>query len=256
MNITTVILCGGSGTWLWPQSRRSFLKQFAMLLQDVLLFQATALRFSGDGCTAPNAGTGSDLRFVATNQFSIVGICEATVLVEPMARNTPPAVLAAALWQAKADPDCLLLFAPSDHVIPDNDGFRAAISRGVEKADTGSIITLVITPGRPQTGCSYLELSGTSTGEAVALKHFVEEHDAETVAMIQEAGTYLWNAGISVFTARAMIEAVAKYASGLLSPVHTAVTETEWDLDFFRLAADPWVRHRSTQWKRISRFCS
>ncbi len=128
--ITPVLLCGGSGTRLWPLSRKSYPKQFAALLGEESLFQASARRLSGRISPRPLVVTNSEFRFIVTEQLAAIGIDPGAVLIEPEGRNTAPAVLAAALWLAKSDPDALMLVAPSDHVIPDADAFRAAAGCG------------------------------------------------------------------------------------------------------------------------------
>ena len=130
MTITPVLLCGGSGTRLWPLSRKSYPKQFTQLVGEESLFQASARRLSGAGYGAPLIITGSDFRFIVTEQLAETGIENGTVLIEPEGRNTAPAVLAAALHIAKTDPKTLMLVAPSDHVIPDADAFRTAVEMG------------------------------------------------------------------------------------------------------------------------------
>jgi len=119
MTITPVLLCGGSGTRLWPLSRKSYPKQFVPLLGAETLFQASARRLSGDGFDAPLIVTNSDFRFIVTEQLSGAGIDPGAILIEPSARNTAPAILAAAEFALARDPDALLLVAPSDHVVPD-----------------------------------------------------------------------------------------------------------------------------------------
>ena len=128
--ITPVILCGGSGTRLWPLSRKSYPKQFVPLTGKVSLFQSSALRLSGADFGPPLILTASDFRFIVTEQLAGIGIDPGAVLIEPQGRNTAPAILAAALWQARSDPDALMLVAPSDHVVPDAPAFRAAVAAG------------------------------------------------------------------------------------------------------------------------------
>ncbi|MCG6902283.1 MAG: NTP transferase domain-containing protein, partial [Rhodobacter sp.] len=135
--ITPVLLCGGSGTRLWPLSRKSYPKQFSSLLGAESLFQASARRLSGEGYGAPVVVTNSEFRFIVTEQLAAIGIGAQAVLIEPEGRNTAPAVLAAALWLAKSDPDALMLVAPSDHVIPDAGAFADALDAGAGAARAG-----------------------------------------------------------------------------------------------------------------------
>jgi len=125
--IHPILLCGGAGTRLWPLSRKSYLKQFARLMGEESLFQGSAHRLSGEGFAAPMILTGSDIRFIVTEQLAAVEIPPAGVLIEPEGRNTAPAILAAALSLAARAPEALMLVAPSDYVIPDPAAFRAAV---------------------------------------------------------------------------------------------------------------------------------
>ena len=135
--ITPVLLCGGSGTRLWPLSRKSFPKQFVPLTGTESLFVQSAQRLSGPDFAAPLTITGSDFRFIVTEQLQAAGIDPGPVLIEPSPRNTAPAVLAAALWAHAQDPETLLLIAPSDHAIPDAGAFREAVARGTPAAKAG-----------------------------------------------------------------------------------------------------------------------
>lgn len=160
MRIVPVILCGGSGTRLWPLSRRSFPKQFARLAGDETLLQATARRLSGPGLEPPVVVTQDELRFIVLEQLAALGIRPAAVLIEPEGRNTAPAVLAAALHVEAEIPGAALLVAPADHAIPDEDAFRQAVKAGIPAVEAGRIVTFGITPDRPETGYGYLRLAG------------------------------------------------------------------------------------------------
>ncbi len=241
--IVPVLLCGGSGTRLWPLSRRAYPKQFAPLIGTESLFQASARRLSGTGFAPPMVITGADYRFIATEQLNAIGQTGATVLIEPAARNTAPAVLAASLWLFKTNPDTLMLVAPSDHVIPDAAGFRAAVARGCEAALAGRIVTFGIAPASPETGYGWLELPGDALPAdpgPVPLARFVEKPDRVRAEAMLAAGNYLWNAGIFLFTARSMIAAFRAHAPELIPPVEAAVAGIRPDLSFLRLDPAPW----------------
>jgi mannose-1-phosphate guanylyltransferase/mannose-6-phosphate isomerase len=244
MSIYPVILSGGSGTRLWPLSRKSYPKQFAPLLGEESLFQASARRFAGSGFEAPMVVTGSDFRFIVTEQLAAIGVDPGAVLIEPEGRDTAPAVLAAALWLRERDPDALMLVSPSDHAIPDVEAFRAATARGAEAARAGRLVTFGIRPDRPETGYGYLELAHARDAEAqapVALERFVEKPDEATAQAMLEGGRHLWNAGIFLFSASAIVEAFERHAPGLVDPVRRAVAEAHSDLGFLRLAPEPWA---------------
>jgi len=241
MAITPVLLCGGSGTRLWPLSRKSYPKQFAALMGAESLFQASARRLSGEGFAPPVAVTGARFRFIVTEQLGQIGIDPGAVLIEPEGRNTAPAVLAAALWLERTDPEALMLVAPSDHVIPDAAAFQAAVAAGAEPARAGRIVTFGIAPTRPETGYGWLELAAApQDGTPEALKRFVEKPDAARAAEMLAAGTYLWNAGIFLFSVAAIRRAFEIHAPGLIEPVARAVAEGSPDLGFLRLASEPW----------------
>ena len=161
--ITPVILCGGSGTRLWPVSRKSFPKQFTRLLEDKSLFQKTAERLSQSSrYTRPIAVTNADFRFIVTEQLTNIGIDPGAILIEPDGRNTAPAVLAAALHIHASDPEATMLVAPADHEIPDSEAFRAAVETGLQALEAGKLVLFGIRPDRPETGYGYLCLLYTS----------------------------------------------------------------------------------------------
>ncbi|QPM92557.1 mannose-1-phosphate guanylyltransferase/mannose-6-phosphate isomerase [Pseudooceanicola algae] len=244
--ITPVLLCGGSGTRLWPLSRKSYPKQFVPMTGTETLFQASARRFSGGDedlvFTAPMVLTNSDFRFIVTEQLAEAGIDPGEILIEPEGRNTAPAILAAALRLAATDPEAILLVAPSDHVVPDIPAFRAAVARGLSAVRAGDMVTFGIVPTRPETGYGYLELSGPldASGAPLALSRFVEKPDADRAAEMVAAGNYLWNAGIFLLRAGDAIAAFDAFAPQLMAPVRAAVEEAKTDLGFLRLAPEPW----------------
>ncbi|MBD9527921.1 mannose-1-phosphate guanylyltransferase/mannose-6-phosphate isomerase [Paracoccus sp. PAR01] len=239
MVMTPVLLAGGSGTRLWPVSRKSFPKQFAPLVGEESLFQASARRLSGARFGAPLVMTNADFRFIVAEQLDQIGIAPSAILIEPSGRNTAPAILAAALTVARTDPEGLLLVAPSDHVVPDAEAFGRAVELGVSAAQMGQIVTFGITPTRPETGYGYMEAAGAGEGP-VTLKRFVEKPDVATAEAMIAQGNFLWNAGIFLFSARTMIEAFRTHAPEFLSPVEEALGTAKTDLGFLRLAAAPW----------------
>lgn len=242
--ITPVILCGGSGTRLWPLSRKSYPKQFAPLIGDDSLFQASAQRLSGAGYAAPVIVTADAFRFIVVQQLADVGITPGAVLIEPEGRDTAPAILAAALHLAQSDPDGLMLVAPSDHVIPDRVAFDAAIRAAVPAAKDGQLVTFGITPDRPETGYGYLELDA-APNEATTplpLRSFVEKPDAARAAEMLAAGRFLWNAGIFLFSADTILAAYQTHAPAMLNAVISAVTHARADLGFLRLEPGAWAK--------------
>ncbi|MEI4473744.1 mannose-1-phosphate guanylyltransferase/mannose-6-phosphate isomerase [Frigidibacter sp. MR17.24] len=240
--ITPVILCGGSGTRLWPLSRKAYPKQFLPLTGSETLFQGTLRRLSGEGFDAPLVLTGEDFRFIATDQAQAIGLDDAKVVIEPSPRDTAAAVLTAALMHEDR-PEQMLLVAPSDHVIGDPDSFRAAVRAGALAAAEGSLVTFGIAPTRPETGYGYLELAEPAAlGRPVPLESFREKPDAATAAEFLAAGRYLWNAGIFLARAGDLIAAFERHAPELVAPVRSAISGGVEDLGFLRLETKQWGR--------------
>ena len=241
--IHPVILCGGSGTRLWPLSRKSYPKQFTPLIGEESLFQASAGRMRGERFAAPVILTGEPFRFIVLEQLAAAEIAAQGVLIEPEGRNTGPAVLAAALWLEKSDPGGLMLVAPSDHVIPDGPGFRAAVRAAAPRAAAGDLVTFGIAPTRAETGYGWLELEEAAHVGADSpqrLVRFVEKPDAETAETMLAAGHFLWNGGLFLFSVKAAIAAFETHAPAMLDPVRAAVEKGEYDLGFTRLDAGEW----------------
>jgi mannose-1-phosphate guanylyltransferase/mannose-6-phosphate isomerase len=240
--ITPVLLCGGSGTRLWPLSRKSYPKQFVHLTGADSLFVASARRLSGAGFAPPVVVTGSDFRFIVTEQLLEAGVDPGAILIEPEGRNTAPAVLAATLHIATSDPDALILVAPSDHAIDNPAAFCAAVQRGVPAARAGQIVTFGIAPTHAETGYGWLELASPAGAAPVALRRFVEKPDAARAQDMLQAGTYLWNAGIFLFSAKTMLAAFQAHAPEMLAPVEQSISKARTDLGFLRLDGDAWAK--------------
>ncbi|QPZ91608.1 mannose-1-phosphate guanylyltransferase [Thioclava electrotropha] len=244
--IHPVLLCGGSGTRLWPLSRKSYPKQFVNLMGEESLFQASAKRLAGDGFAAPSVITGADFRFVVIEQLAALEIAPADILIEPSARNTAAAICAGALVLEAREPGALMLVAPSDHVIPDPARFRAAVEAAARAAEAGQLVTFGIRPDRPETGYGWLELSEAPDSEFSAtpqpLRSFVEKPDLAKAEALLYGGMHLWNAGIFLFSTSAILDAFAKHAPETLAQAKAAVTAAERDLGFTRLAPEPWAQ--------------
>lgn len=244
-SITPVLLCGGSGTRLWPLSRKSFPKQFSALTGSESLFQASARRLSGPGYAAPVVVTADAFRFIVTEQMAQAGIATGAILIEPEGRDTAPAILAAALHLEASDPDGLMLVAPSDHVIPDAAAFLATVAAAIPAARDDRLVTFGISPDRAETGYGYLQLDAPQPDGDIApvpLRAFIEKPDAATAQAMLAQGCYLWNAGIFLFSVRAILAAFSSHAPEMIAPVTDAIAGARRDLGFTRLAAEPWGR--------------
>jgi mannose-1-phosphate guanylyltransferase/mannose-6-phosphate isomerase len=238
--IHPVLLCGGSGTRLWPLSRKSQPKQFVPLFGTESLFQATVRRVSLPGYAAPMIVTGDDFRFVVTQQLEAISRPAASVLIEPSARNTAPAVLAAALALEAQSPGALMLVAPSDHVMPDAEAFQAAVREASLAALQGQIVSFGIAPDRPETGYGWLELEQAGVTGPQPLLRFVEKPPLAKAEEMLASGRCLWNAGIFLFTTTTIIDAFRTHAPEMIAPVQAALDGARHDLGFLRLEVEAW----------------
>jgi mannose-1-phosphate guanylyltransferase/mannose-6-phosphate isomerase len=240
--ITPVILCGGSGSRLWPLSRKSYPKQFVPLVGDKTLFQSSSERLTGPQFKKPIIVTNSDYRFIVTEQLQEIGIDPGAILIEPERRNTAPAILAAALYEYRENPDAIIVIAPSDHVIKDVNAFQLAIGEAYKVALDGQLVTFGIKPTHPETGYGYLELSKITTAQAVPLKAFVEKPDLTNAEKMIQSENFLWNSGIFLFQAKDIIEAFKKYSPSDLNAVNLSLTNSNNDLGFCRLNLTDWIK--------------
>jgi len=242
-----VILAGGSGTRLWPLSRKSYPKQFSKIIGERTLFQASAQRvISSDKVDfAPQITlTNADFRFIIGEQLQEIGIDPGAILIEPEAKNTAAAILAASIFVHAKDKDAVLLVAPSDHVITDTDALHDAIKVGLTHVQNQKMVTLGIRPTHPETGYGYLELSADPIDDfgSSDLKTFIEKPNLHNATQMVQAGQYLWNAGIFLFRAQDMIDAFRAHEPQTLDFVSQAVDEALIDLGFLRLSKEPWSK--------------
>jgi len=241
VEVWPVILSGGAGERLWPLSRKLYPKQFQALTSDLSLFQECALRVGPDfGYQQPVIVCNDDHRFIAAEQLRLIGIEPATILLEPVSRNTAPAIAAAAEWIAQTDSDAVLAVFPSDHMIPDGAALRESLAEGAHLAAQGSIVALCVEPDSPHTGYGYIECGEASNdaGSTFPIRRFTEKPDQATAQKFLRQGDHRWNAGIFVFGARTLKEELGRFETEILTGINSAVAGAERDLDFLRLDGD------------------
>ena len=241
--IHPVIICGGSGSRLWPLSRKSYPKQFVHLLGNKTLFQQSAERLSGNCFAAPTIVTNSDFRFIVVEQLKEIGIKPGAILIEPEIKNTAAAILAATLYLKKTSPKALILVAPSDHNIEDTDHFLEKVLIAKPLAEKCQIVTFGIKPTRPETGYGYLKISNNSSLlKASKLAAFVEKPNKEMAEEMFKSCSYLWNAGIFLFSIPAILKEYELHYGELILLVQNAIDLGNSDLGFFRLHRGPWAK--------------
>ncbi|MBE2259530.1 MAG: mannose-1-phosphate guanylyltransferase/mannose-6-phosphate isomerase [Rhodobacteraceae bacterium] len=241
--IRPVILCGGAGTRLWPLSRTHYPKQFLRLVDEFSLLQNTLRRLDGvAGLGTTIAVANENHRFLVAEQFLEIGL-KADILLEPAARNTAPAVAAAAVHALGAGGQQaapLLLVLPSDHVIANVAAFQDAVRAAIPHAVAGALVTFGVLPDRAETGYGYIR-RGDAVAGGYALDRFVEKPDAETAQRYLDAGSYFWNSGMFLFRADSYLEELDRHAPGIRECVTAAVAGDRCDLDFVRLDHDAFV---------------
>ena len=240
--IYPVILCGGSGTRLWPLSRQSMPKQFLNLIGENSLFQQAALRVSGAEFENPLVITSNEYRFIAAQQLADIGVVPNSLVLEPSAKNTAPAILAAAQTLYAKDADAMLLVMPSDHYIPDNKALTDLVIRAKVSAEAGTIITFGIQPDGPETGYGYIERGASVSREmGYAVTAFHEKPDEATAQAMLDSGTYLWNSGLFLAHCGTLLALAEKLVPDMLAAVRQSVAHSTTDLDFLRLDEAAWL---------------
>lgn len=236
-SITPVILCGGSGTRLWPLSRSSFPKQFLKLGDAESLFQQTLIRLAENEIyDAPLVLTNADYRFLVAEQARDIGIELSGVLLEPVVRDTAPAIAAATIHIAVDEPDRLIHVLPSDHLIEHDEVYDLAVKLAAETASVGHLVTFGINPSEPATGYGYIKAGSKIGTGALQVGQFIEKPDlARAKAMLDEGG-YSWNSGMFLFKAGVFLEELERFEPTIAKAARGAVDNAATDLDFIRLA--------------------
>jgi mannose-1-phosphate guanylyltransferase/mannose-6-phosphate isomerase len=232
--LNIVLLSGGSGTRLWPLSREAYPKQFLPLLGQHSLLQATWLRVRDlPGADAPLVIANEEHRFIVAEQLQALGTRAQALILEPVGRNTAPAIAIAALRAAGNGEDPILLVLPSDHVIANEAAFRAAILAALPVAEEGGLVTFGIVPSAPETGYGYIK---AAAGQGTrAIERFVEKPDLATATGYLASGDYFWNSGMFLFRASRYLEELERHAPQMLARCREALAAAKTDNDFLRL---------------------
>ena len=235
-----VLLSGGSGTRLWPLSREAYPKQFLALAGDDTMLQATWSRVAGIADLPPIVVANEEHRFLVAEQLRQIGAPTPAIILEPVGRNTAPAIAAAALQAMGDHGDPLLLVLPSDHVVRDADAFRAAVRAAMPAAENGALVTFGIVPTSPETGFGYIQ-ADDSNGVVDGVRRvarFVEKPDAATARDYLSTGGYYWNSGMFLFRASRYLQELQRHRPDILAATRKACDAARRDGDFIRLDRD------------------
>ncbi|RCL44499.1 MAG: mannose-1-phosphate guanylyltransferase/mannose-6-phosphate isomerase [Candidatus Thioglobus sp.] len=246
--IIPVILSGGSGTRLWPLSRKMYPKQFIPLRQQRSLFQDTIKRVMAlaDGIQAPIVVCNEEHRFMAAEQLRLEAVLDAEIILEPAGRNTAPAIALAAYCAQQRDPQAIMLVLPADHVMHDQAAFAQAIATAMRCAEQDFMVTFGVTPTRPETGYGYIQAGAAMFQEqAYRVAKFVEKPALEVAQEYLESGLYAWNSGMFMFKAASYIEQLQQHQPDIAQFTLAAYQAQHRDLDFIRIDPHPFKQCQS-----------
>ena len=235
-DLIPVILSGGSGTRLWPLSRESYPKQFLPLVGDDTMLQATWKRVAALTPCQPIIVANDAHRFMVAEQLREAGATPAAIILEPLGRNTAPAIALAAIEATRHGEDALLLVLPSDHVITDVPAFHAAVREAAKAAQAGQLVTFGVVPAGPETGYGYIRAGGV--GSARPVQQFVEKPDRATAEAYVASGDYFWNSGMFLFRASRLLAALEALQPDIVAHCRRALAAAHRDPDFIRIDKD------------------
>ncbi|UTF59851.1 mannose-1-phosphate guanylyltransferase/mannose-6-phosphate isomerase [Gilvimarinus sp. DA14] len=243
-----VILSGGNGTRLWPLSREGFPKQFHQLASSHSMFQETVLRCSCEIFSRPVVVCNQDHRFIIREQLSALGLSAQSILLEPCAKNTAPAIALAALQIRASGSDDVMLVCPADHLIKDEKEFLRIVRSAAKRAENGDMVLLGIQPDHPETGYGYIQRGleyPSEQGRIYSVRSFKEKPDREAAEQWLETGEYLWNAGIFLFKPSVLLNELRSFAPQVLEACERSLQEAERDFEFVRVDRKQFIQSPS-----------
>lgn len=236
-----VILAGGTGSRLWPKSRAALPKQFLSLTSELTMLQETVSRLLKNNHEAPIVICNDNHRFLVAEQLRVANTSHSGIILEPVGRNTAPAIALAALHATAHGDDPVLLVLAADHLIKQQSAFHQAIDKAKKLAEEGKLVTFGIVPDQAHTGYGYIQ-AGNTLSDGFEVAEFVEKPDLETAQNYVNSGKYFWNSGMFMFKASRYIEELEKYAPDILSVCRNAVDSETHDLDFIRIDAETFAQ--------------
>lgn len=239
--IYPVVMAGGTGSRLWPMSRELYPKQFLSLVSDQTLLQETLERLNGLETAAPLLICNEAHRFLAAEQLRQIGLLNHNIILEPVGRNTAPAIALAAQTALKTDKDALLLVLAADHAIPDASVFQSVVTQAKPFAEQGELITFGVVPTGAETGYGYIR-RGAPTGDLYKVAQFVEKPDSATAGDYVSSGEYYWNSGMFLFRADRYLEELHRYRPDIHEVCASAMQDSQTDLDFVRVDAETFAQ--------------
>lgn len=239
--ITPVLLSGGSGTRLWPLSRQLYPKQFLNLVSNNTLFQETILRLPKN-VSSPIIVCNEEHRFIVSEQLSQIGLQNKNIVLEPVGKNTAPAIALAALNALKDGDDPILLVLSADHLIGDNQNYHRAIEIGGKEAENGKVVVLGSKPYKPEIGYGYIKVDKSIEKDSYNIISFTEKPDFKKAKKYFESGGYLWNTGIFMFKASVYLEELKKYDAEIYSICKKSFSKVKKDLDFLRINSKEFIK--------------
>ncbi|MDO4699755.1 MAG: mannose-1-phosphate guanylyltransferase/mannose-6-phosphate isomerase [Moraxella sp.] len=230
-----IIIAGGTGSRLWPISREMFPKQFQRLYGDKTMLQATIERLQGLDCLPPIVICNENHRFIVAEQLRQIGQLNHNIILEPIGKNTAPAIALAAFFASQNGDNPNLLILPADHVILNKEAFQVAIKQALSHVEHGKLVTFGIVPQSPETGYGYIQCGEKLADTAFKVSQFVEKPDHATAQGYLDSGNYLWNSGMFAFKAKRYLAELQQHRADIYDICQKATTNWQTDLDFVRI---------------------